>query len=451
MNRHCFQPEQPTILDTHITPDTKFTFVDFIPGAIERSSSSVMQTAEVKYHCFCDMIDTANDWLRENLEWEVFNCETVMLLYKFNDGGSYYELRPDDTSFYIYGSEKNNVLKAMRIWIKRREGSNAKDSPELQVLKHINFVPIVDERTNKFETLDDVVNRVNKQLDEGRIEGRILTIETLQCDAGHDWTVLPDVSLSFFSNKSVFILRLFIEQGPPTEQEIGIADFVPQHLSGGGFFKRPKFESYNDVMSRASTWLTEEPDIDFKNAQSIDIKLKSLGSMDTKSMTYTEHGDYLRIFRIAYTKPIKCTLPEEEPSTMTLSSPVFLASKLFYPSKKNDTISDMRCRLEEWVLEATKELTEVEETLDTKETQHQPRVLCAETVKMFCKSEMSEQLDTVVDDPFQYNRFGTKNGYIFMILRLYFDIGFVAEKKITMKVEAKQGPANSSVNSCNTM
>lgn len=60
------------------------------------------------------MITTANDWLQKNLDWEVINCETVMLLYKYNDAGSYYELKPNDTTFYIYGSEKNNVLKALR-------------------------------------------------------------------------------------------------------------------------------------------------------------------------------------------------------------------------------------------------------------------------------------------------------------------------------------------------
>lgn len=60
------------------------------------------------------MIETANDWLRRNPDWQVVNCETVILLYKYNDQGNYNELRPNDCCFYIYGSEKNNVLKALR-------------------------------------------------------------------------------------------------------------------------------------------------------------------------------------------------------------------------------------------------------------------------------------------------------------------------------------------------
>lgn len=59
------------------------------------------------------MVKTANDWLQKNLDWEVINCETVMLLYNKNDAGNY-ELRPKDVTFYIYGSEKNNALKALR-------------------------------------------------------------------------------------------------------------------------------------------------------------------------------------------------------------------------------------------------------------------------------------------------------------------------------------------------
>lgn len=55
----------------------------------------------------------------------------------------------------------------------------------------------------------------------------------------------------------------------------GIADFAPQQISGGGFFKRPKFEDFNEVIDRASCWLSQNSDLNFCNAQSIDIKLKS--------------------------------------------------------------------------------------------------------------------------------------------------------------------------------
>lgn len=50
-----------------------------------------------------EIVDLANSWLERNPNWTVFNCETVMLYYKFNDKMSYFELRPNDSNFYIYG------------------------------------------------------------------------------------------------------------------------------------------------------------------------------------------------------------------------------------------------------------------------------------------------------------------------------------------------------------
>lgn len=55
----------------------------------------------------------------------------------------------------------------------------------------------------------------------------------------------------------------------------GIIDFIPCHLSGGGFFKRPKFENFTQVLARSTQWLAEHPQCIYKNAQSLDIKLKS--------------------------------------------------------------------------------------------------------------------------------------------------------------------------------
>lgn len=57
-------------------------------------------------------------------------------------------------------------------------------------------------------------------------------------------------------------------------------------------------------------------------------------------MSFTEHGDYLRIFRVAYTKPAADNVPK---------SPIYLSTKLFMPSRKSDTISDIKQKLHEWV------------------------------------------------------------------------------------------------------
>lgn len=56
----------------------------------------------------------------------------------------------------------------------------------------------------------------------------------------------------------------------------------------------------------------------------------------------------------------------------------------------------------------------------------------------------------------QYNRFGTKNGYIFMILRVYFDIGFygmnqAAAASVKNAVEGFKQSSSNVNNACNTM
>ena len=52
-------------------------------------------------------------------------------------------------------------------------------------------------------------------------------------------------------------------------------DFAPKMLSRGTFFKRPKFETFDKVIERGSQWLQENPHFRFRNAQSIDVKMKS--------------------------------------------------------------------------------------------------------------------------------------------------------------------------------
>lgn len=75
-------------------------------------------------------------------------------------------------------------------------------------------------------------------------------------------------------------------------------------------------------------------------------------------MAYTEHGDYLRTFRVAYTKPIAGSEELEDPTSPPPPCSVFLASKLFMPNRKTDTIADMRSRLEDWVNEMTQGRTQ---------------------------------------------------------------------------------------------
>uniref|UniRef100_T1K1F9 Uncharacterized protein n=2 Tax=Tetranychus urticae TaxID=32264 RepID=T1K1F9_TETUR len=371
------------------------------------------------------MILLANDWLAENPSWKAINCESVTLLFKPNESGSL-ELRPTDASFYIYGSAKQHIVKALRLWIKRQPTDSTDDSENVskakpQILDYLDIIPENrgdgDSFCPKFENLNQCVERINKMVREKKINGTIITVESLNCEAEIDWKINPEQTLNFFTNKTVTILRIFYEKGPPSELEIGIKDFVPQNLSGGGFFKRPKFEPFSLVLTRSTKWLIENPDVTFRNAQSLDIKLKSLGPCDVTSMAYTEHGDYLKIFRIAYTKPLKCKSNQSlniDNNNIVETKSLVLASKLFMPTKKGESLTEIRQRLEDWINVSHKDqiVGEINKPIE---------ILSAETVEVFCRSDDNE-LEKAVDDTFQYNRFGTKNGYIFMSLRVYFHL-----------------------------
>ena len=55
-------------------------------------------------------------------------------------------------------------------------------------------------------------------------------------------------------------------------------------------------------------------------------------------MAYTEHGDYMRIFRITYVE-----------ADQPLVRPAVLSTRLFLPYNKTDTILDIKQRLSDWV------------------------------------------------------------------------------------------------------
>lgn len=199
-----------------------------------------------------------------------------MLYYKFNDKMSYFELRPNDSNFYIYGSEKNNVLKALRIWVKRKKGRD-KQYIDVQTLNYYDLLPEPLNDYGKFENLDHLLARANEMIANREIQGNLITVESLICEsAGAAWKCEPDVTLSSLSAKKIIALRLFYQENPLSpDNSFGVIDFIPCHLSGGGLFKRPKYEPFDDVISRAYVWLAENDNVRLVNLKTLDIKLKS--------------------------------------------------------------------------------------------------------------------------------------------------------------------------------
>lgn len=60
--------------------------------------------------------------------------------------------------------------------------------------------------------------------------------------------------------------------------------------------------------------------------------------VNSREMTFTEHGDYARIFRITYVE-----------AERVLPRAAILSTRLFLPYNKTDTIHDIKQRLSDWV------------------------------------------------------------------------------------------------------
>lgn len=235
------------------------------------------------------------------------------------------------------------------------------DQKPFQVLKYADFTPRLDieDDNNRFKKLDVVLDRVNREIQEGRVDrklGEIITIETLYYPvANSDWRIEETNSLSLFPSRCISIIRIFYEEAEKIVTnfpEIGIKDFVPKQISGGGFFKRPVFEPFSSLLSTASDWIACNSDIEFKNAQCLEVKMKRMGRIDSRVMSHNaDRGDYIRIFRVAYIKP---------PPTLTNDTdmdrkgpPIFLSTIIFTPGDKDATVHEIRRKIHEWVEMAT--------------------------------------------------------------------------------------------------
>lgn len=153
-------------------------------------------------------------------------------------------------------------------------------------LKYIDFQP---HRIggNAFESIDDILGRINERLAQADArKWNLISLQSLKIEANSDWNLTdPEVSLAEESARHLIILRLYYEEfnyrdselwpGSSSVATVGIEDFKPRHLSGGSFFKRPQFEPFSSLVQRSAKWLTGQTGVQFLNAQSIDVKVKS--------------------------------------------------------------------------------------------------------------------------------------------------------------------------------
>lgn len=491
-------------------------------------------------------------------------------------------LAPEDTCFPLDGDYQQSLM-GLRLWITRRAVHHAYEVTMRQVLNYVDFLPNCEseDRNQRFRKLDQVIERINFEFQNGvhpKI-GSIITIETLYHPVTTDWKIDSKNSLNNFPSRCVSIIRIFYSRKPPGVKFnsplyklpiIGINDFVPKQISSGGFFKSPVFENFSQVLTRATDWITQNPELEFKNAQCLEVKMKIMGRIDTKIMSHNgDRGDYIRIYRVAYTKstnqmshsiipstshlshvnmeeinvkvdtcdtlngeekrsekndqreeeeahapgeekqpeddgeekgqeeksehsPRKTsdgdcvredapehsqdteaekkddsvteksirikverintdgeaiegdvsdtTIGEEPPRYENISStplisnpppaPIFLSSIIFTPADEDATVYEIKRKMHEWIDQAARVAFREGPIVS------RPRLLSAETVEFFCKDFSECEIKLETENTFKPNRIGTMNQFLFMAFRVYFDVGYFANRMDSRRVSS---------------
>ena len=492
-------------------------------------------------------------------------------------------LAPEDTCFPLDGDYQQSLM-GLRLWITRRIVHHPYPPNQRQVINYVDFLPNYenDDKNQRFRKLDQVIERINFEFQNGvhpKI-GSIITIETLYHPVTTDWKIDSKNSLNNFPSRCVSIIRIFYSRKPPGVKfnsplyklpMIGINDFVPKQMSSGGFFKSPVFENFSQVLTRATDWITQNPELEFKNAQCLEVKMKTMGRIDTKIMSHNgDRGDYIRIYRVAYTKStgqlnaprslvpstsqpthvdtsqvdvriadtheqrrssesvnggvaeeeekqdehdstsrepvvngekekveeegeeeeeektgedegsqkndpqeareneshedvsnksikikferintdgsgeviepeVEVTV-EEPPRYENISStplisnpppaPIFLSSVIFTPADQDATVYEIKRKMHEWIDQAARFAFRDGPIIS------RPRLLSAETVEFFCKDFSECEIKLETENTFKPNRIGTMNQFLFMAFRVYFDVGYFADRMESRRVSS---------------
>ncbi|XP_064487179.1 uncharacterized protein LOC135399271 isoform X3 [Ornithodoros turicata] len=299
-----YPPSYNDVTVQHSSLGGGLTFVDFLPPCIR----SWTLFKPMKFEGFRCLITSANEWLRHNPSWEVKTCESV----EFKAGSS--GPKVEKMSYLEYGERATHFMRCLRLWIVPR----CDQSRPPQQLDYINLVPQeVDSgglfSTPKYEMLHQMIDRYNSVVRFRPPPGRILAVESQEMKATGKSKFDPDRSYWYeggaAGKRFLFVVRLFFEVGYCPSEAVGVADFVPEEIEPEDCCWSPIFENFSNVLAKASQWCAEQSGIRFCNAQSLEIKLHSGNDVDTQQLSYSERSNaitrYIRVLRVAYTKPLE--------------------------------------------------------------------------------------------------------------------------------------------------
>ncbi|KAI3477012.1 hypothetical protein L1887_61372 [Cichorium endivia] len=286
------------------------------------------------------------------------------------------------------------------------------------VLAYVDIVPECNEENGKFERLEDCLKKLNRLIKSGEIKGRVLNVETGSCEATVKWKIDTEITFTALTSKNVNFLRCFYAENeqPEANERIKVQDFVPDHLSAAGFFKRPRFESFSHLVPKLTEWLVNNPD----NLDE-EIKEKQQSRGNAKIQDSGTDCDSL-------VKKLRDFSTEDKRQ-------IYLSSKLFLCHRKGQTINDLKQEIQEW---SRNYQLETRSKSANSADAAKPRILACETIQLFCKQNFFEMnknndftyLQKATEETFTANRFGLKNGYLVNAFRVFFDVGWFAWNRL---------------------
>lgn len=200
------------------------------------------------------------------------------------------------------------IVQLLRVWLVRKQNNqdfdpdlsqqatSSKHGPPAPRIGYRDYWPKIvlakegcaRESTGKepkkvLEKMQEVMDRINLDIATGELfTGPLLNVITFPAysTSGDNQSHMPSIGSDHTellkSDQVINVVRVFFDESVDARQEdlVGFADFIPECISGGGFIKYPVFETQSRLVSKASRWMAENPEIRFLNSSSVDIKLK---------------------------------------------------------------------------------------------------------------------------------------------------------------------------------
>lgn len=194
------------------------------------------------------------------------------------------------------------IVQVLRVWLVRKQAhdpeatpNNFKHGPPPPRIGYRDYWPKIvlakegatRESTGRepkkvLEKMQEVMDRINLDIATGEVfTGPLLNVITFPAysTSGDNQSHMPSIgdhTELLKADQVINVVRVFFDESVDARQEdlVGFADFIPECISGGGFIKYPVFETQSRLVSKASRWLAENPEIRFLNSSSVDIKLK---------------------------------------------------------------------------------------------------------------------------------------------------------------------------------